>query len=873
MARKREQLEIEGRRLAVSNLDKVLYPGGRFRKGQVIDFYIRAADFLLPHLKDRPVTLKRFPDGVSGEHFYEKDAPSFTPEWVRTFPVPRRGGGPPIRYIVIDDLATLVWSADLANLEIHPFLHRTQDIQRPTHAVFDLDPGEGADVLTCARVALQLRDMLGDLGLQSLAKVSGSKGIQVYVPLNSEVAYDVVQPFAKAIAQLMHARSPDLVVADMSKALRTGKVLIDWSQNSDYKTTVGVYSLRAKNVVPFVSLPMTWEELAAALGAGDRDRLYFTPEKALRRMNDVGDLFEPVLTMRQELPAEVRKAVHARRTRRGRGSAGTERQLAAYNAKRDFRKTPEPSGAEPRSSRQGSRRRFVVQKHAASHLHYDFRLQMHGVLKSWSVPKGPPYKRDETRLAIATEDHPLDYIDFEGIIPKGQYGGGTVMVWDTGTYALIEGNYYKGFLHIHLDGRKLRGEWILRSDGDGRHWHLMRSGRSMKALTPAQDDASAVTGRSMQEIADAADATWQSNRGGEQAPAGVTERRPARATQRAARATRQRAAPATEPDLSGLPKARVAFVEPMLARLTARLPAGANWAYEIKLDGYRALGLRTARASRLLSRRGRSLEDRFGSIVAALDALPEATIVDGEVVVLDEQGHPSFAALQNVGNTGAPLHYYLFDLLAYRGRDLRGLPYSQRREILEAAVMPRVADPVRLSLSFLADAQQVLAMARKEGLEGIIAKRTDSLYEPGERSGAWLKHKTNQGQEMVIGGYMPGANGFDALLVGYYDGDRLMFAAKIRNGFVPALRRKIAQRFAALTIADCPFANLPEPANARRGEALTAEVMKKCRWLEPVLVARIDFTEWTRANHLRHARFVALRDDKEAREVVQEKVA
>jgi bifunctional non-homologous end joining protein LigD len=440
VARKVQQLSVAGRRISVSNLDKVLYPGKKFTKADVINYYVRVSKYLLPHLRNRPVTLKRFPDGVFGEFFYEKDAPVFTPKWVKTVSVPRRETpGADIRYIVINDLPTLVWLANLANLEIHPFLHRVPRIDRPNAVVFDCDPGEGANILHCGRVVLMLRDMLHELGLISYVKVSGSKGLQVYVPLNSAITYGETQPLAKALAELLAQREPKLVVAEMPKRLRTKKVFIDWSQNAGHKTTVGVYSLRAKTHRPYVSLPVQWEELHAAIKAKDAEALFFTPEQAIERVEKFGDLFKPLLKQVQKLPPELR---HYFQQHSAPTSARPE-ALEAYAAKRNFRKTAEPKPGAPRRSGQGSRRRFVVQKHAASHLHYDFRLEMHDVLKSWSVPKGPPFKKDERRLAMPTEDHPIAYLDFEGIIPKGQYGGGTVMVWDIGTYELIEGNYYK----------------------------------------------------------------------------------------------------------------------------------------------------------------------------------------------------------------------------------------------------------------------------------------------------------------------------------------------------------------------------------------------------------------------------------------------
>jgi bifunctional non-homologous end joining protein LigD len=371
--------------------------------------------------------------------------------------------------------------------------------------VFDLDPGQGADVLTCARVAFLLRDLLDDLGLQSFVKVSGSKGLQIYAPLNTDVTYELTQPFAKATAELLSQQHPELVVAEMAKALRKGKVFIDWSQNSDFKTTVGVYSLRAKSARPFVSLPIAWKELETAVEKADAGSLYFGIDAALDRVTKLGDLFKPILSLKQQLPSAVRKHL----------SAKTPRSLTSYAKKRDFGKTREPSPVSLRRSQQGSRRRFVIQKHAASHLHYDFRLEMDDVLKSWAVPKGPPYTEGDKRLAMPTEDHPLDYLDFEGIIPKGQYGGGTVMVWDIGTYELLSGNYYKGYVHVHLNGQKLKGEWSLvrgRKNGERDKWYLMKVGASMRAISKKRDDTSAISKQSMRQIANTADATWQSNR-------------------------------------------------------------------------------------------------------------------------------------------------------------------------------------------------------------------------------------------------------------------------------------------------------------------------------------------------------------------------
>ncbi|MBZ5582581.1 MAG: non-homologous end-joining DNA ligase [Acidobacteriia bacterium] len=302
-----QELEIEGRRVRVTNPAKVLFPTG-FTKGQAIDFYIRVSDYLLPHVAGRPVTLKRYPNGIRAKHFYEKNAPRYTPGWIRTFAVPRRAGGPEIHYVLLNDLASVVWAANLANIEIHPFLCRVPEIQRPSFVVFDLDPGEGADILTCAEVGFLLKRALERAGLESFAKTSGSKGMQIYAPLNTAVTYAETQPFARSLAESLERDHPELVVAAMAKAERQRKIFIDWSQNSDFKTTVAVYSMRAKSDAPYVSMPVAWGELRQALRKRDPGGLYFEPDAALRRLARKGDLFAPLLSLKQGLPGRARQA-------------------------------------------------------------------------------------------------------------------------------------------------------------------------------------------------------------------------------------------------------------------------------------------------------------------------------------------------------------------------------------------------------------------------------------------------------------------------------------------------------------------------------------------------------------------------------------
>jgi bifunctional non-homologous end joining protein LigD len=515
-----------------TNLGKVLFPKTSFTKGELIQYYVDVADFILPHLRDRPITLIRYVDGVEGKVFYEKNAPKFRPTWVKTFPVPRHNEGAAIDYILINDAHTLAWCANLAAIELHPFLHRVPKLDQPTHVVFDFDPGEGADLVTCARVAFLVKEILDGLGLEGFAKVSGSKGLQVYVPLNSKVTYAATGAFAKAVAELLQQKHPNLVVSKMAKVQRRGRVLIDWSQNSRSKTTVAVYSMRGKRREPLISMPVTWPELQRAIETRKTKPLFFTPAAALKRLKKIGDLFAPVRTLKQSLPQAFSTQ-----------PAPAESSLKRYGEKRDFSKTQEPppdarkvgTGGSPVRARRGARLsrtdpraarphlangksklagRFVIQKHAASHLHYDFRLEMDGTLKSWAVPKGVSTEPGVKRAAFAVEDHPIGYLKFEGTIPKGQYGGGTVMVWDLGSYEVLGGDYAGGDLKLVLHGKKLNGEWHIfkiRSDERGKDvWLIAKSGRPAKPISARQDDSSVLTRRSMARIAKDNDAQWKS---------------------------------------------------------------------------------------------------------------------------------------------------------------------------------------------------------------------------------------------------------------------------------------------------------------------------------------------------------------------------
>jgi bifunctional non-homologous end joining protein LigD len=404
--------------------DRVFFPAAGFMKSDAIAWYEGVADVLLPHLRNVPVSFKRYPDTVNGESFWEKDAPSFTPKWVKTVAVPRRGGEGDIHYIVISDRKTLRWIADVGGIEIHPFLHRARKLEHATSVVFDLDPGEGATIVECCEVALDLRRALASLRLESFAKVSGSKGLQVYVPLNGTASHDTTESFARFIADELARAKPRLIVSKMAKNLRAGRVFIDWSQNADYKTMVAVYSLRARREVPYVSMPVRWEEVEKA------KNLDFTPEQALRRVQKIGDLFAPVLKLRQKLLPSVREA---------RGLTPGSRAKAR-------------SPHLPKPDSQSGRRLFVMPPGGD-----EIWLEMRGKFKRWILR--PDREGGRRLIAVPAGEFKID----------DAYYRGEADVRDSGAYEVIDGSYQRNRFDLFFSGKTLEGEWVLEKLGDERH--------------------------------------------------------------------------------------------------------------------------------------------------------------------------------------------------------------------------------------------------------------------------------------------------------------------------------------------------------------------------------------------------------------------
>jgi DNA ligase D-like protein (predicted ligase) len=318
-------------------------------------------------------------------------------------------------------------------------------------------------------------------------------------------------------------------------------------------------------------------------------------------------------------------------------------------------------------------------------------------------------------------------------------------------------------------------------------------------------------------------------------------------------------------------RTKAGFIEPMLLLRTDCLPDDpARWAYQVKFDGYRAVAFKVGGKIHLRSRNDKDFNARYPAVVRGLAKLPSDTVIDGELIALGDDGRPSFNALQNYDSASTPILYFIFDVMVFEGRDVKTETLDSRRKLLEQRIVPKLTEPVRYVGTLDASLRDLVHSVKAQGLEGLVAKRRDSRYESGLRSGAWMKMRVNQGQEFVIGGYTVGTKTFDALIFGYYEGDRLIYAARTRNGFTPAVREQLSKKFRPLEIAECPFANLPEAKSGRWGQGLTKAKMADCRWLRPVLVGQFEFLEWTGDHHLRHTGFIGLREDKAARDVRRE---
>nr|WP_166848936.1 ATP-dependent DNA ligase [Isoptericola sp. BMS4] len=858
MARSRSSppqiVDVDGRRLQLTNLDKVLYPATGTTKGEVLHYLAQVAHALLPHAAHRPATRKRWPDGVAGQSFFQKNLDASTPSWVPRHTIAHKHSTND--YVLVNDLATLTWLGQTATLEIHVpqwRFGRTGTPLPPDRLVLDLDPGPGAGLPECAEVARLARDVLVGMGLDPLPVTSGSKGIHLYAPLtrpHDDLTSEAVTAVAKELARHLESEHPDLVVSDMKRSLRAGKVLVDWSQNNGNKTTITPYSLRGRDH-PTVAAPRTWAEL------DDPGLRHLDHTEVLERLERDGDLLAPLLAGHLDRlePTPERLATFERAP----GRTPSDR-LETYRAKRDPERTPEPFGPGSPAGDDDAPT-FVIQEHHARRLHWDFRLEHEGVLVSWALPKGEPDDPAQNHLAVQTEDHPLEYGSFEGTIPAGEYGGGEVTIWDAGTYDLEKWrDGAEVIVTLHSERRGSRRLALIHTGGRG---------------------------------AGGGESSWLIHRtkaqpGDDEHPAPETT--PAPDTPSSAR--RAPSAPAARATAGGR---RRDDPRPMLATTAApgelaRLDPDA-WAFEVKWDGFRALAEVTTDGDggtprvRLTSRSGQDLTPTFPELAALgemVDAADLPLVLDGEVVALDAQGRPEFRRLQQRANLTRPrdvenarrrvgVDLVLFDVLRVAGDDVTDRPYTERRETLGRTVAAR--RPVHVPPAIEGDLGTALEASRRLRLEGVVAKRRDAPYRAGRRSRDWLKVKHARTQEVVVVGWRPlhaGTGREDArvagsLLLAVPDGDgTLRYVGKVGTGFREAERRDVV---AALTPVDsAPLDGVP------RSEAVHA------RWTAPDRVAEVSYGDWTAdagddgtdEPRLRHAVWRGWRADKSPADVVVE---
>ncbi|WP_022869906.1 ATP-dependent DNA ligase [Yaniella halotolerans] len=821
MASNEQRVSVDGHRLTLTNLDKVYYPETGTTKGEVLDYYARIAPYLIPHAQDRIATRKRWVNGVGtpedpGQVFFEKDLPDHAPSWIATRSIKHSTGRK--RYPLIQDQATLTYLAQLASLELHIPQWRvspgtsdpgtiTSDDRYPDRMVFDLDPGEGRGLADCVEVTHLVRELLNGMGLDVYPLTSGAKGIHLYAPLDGSATSQEVSAVAHELARSLAADQPKLIVSAMKKTLRKNKVFIDWSQNAAAKTTVAPYSLRGR-FTPTVATPRTWEELDEPSSV-EHLRL----EEVLERVEDLGDLLEPLA-----------KTAGTSET----ASAATPRdRLEVYRSKRDSERTSEPIPHSHGTS--GDELTFVIQEHHAQALHWDFRLEYEGILASWAVPKGPPTDPKKNHLAVQTEDHPMEYATFEGTIPKGEYGGGEVTIWDWGTYELEEwqeGKKVVATLHGQEDGglggtRKFS---LFNTGGSGpnddphKNWmiHLMQDSPQTTTKTTDDSDDKATSDKPAPQTADPVD------------------------------------------------------LKPMLASIgkTATVARDeSDWAFEMKWDGIRAIATveaatkDSAGAVTLTSRNGKDMTTTYPELTELAQCVDVDCVVDGEIVALSPSSRPDFGRLQQrMGLTKTreiereqsknPVYLMVFDLLDVDGESLLRTPYEQRRKRLIETVSE--GNHIYVPEAFEGTLDEAMDSSKELDLEGVMAKQRQSVYQPGKRTRTWLKLKHASTREALIVGWRTGtgerSDTFGSLLLAAHGDDGLVYLGRVGTGFNQQQLQSLRSKLDGLSRKTPPV-------------EVPSEDRHDAHWVTPSLVGEVTFGGITEAGRLRHPVWRGLRQD------------
>lgn len=824
MAGHEQKVTVEGHRLTLSNLDKVLYPETGTTKGEILDYCARIAPHLIRHARDRIATRKRWVDGVGtpdapGDVFFEKNLPDSAPSWIRTRAIRHSTGTK--RYPLVNDLATLTYLAQMAALEIHVPQWSVSagakdpgtidsETRFPDRMVFDLDPGPGRGLADCIEVAQLVRELLEGMGLEVYPVTSGSKGAHLYAPLDGSVGSQHVSDVAHELARSLEADHSDLIVSAMKKTLRENKVLIDWSQNSASKTTVAPYSLRGR-FTPMVAAPRRWDEFDDPAAV---EQVRF--EEVLDRVDDLGDLLEPLAEAVGGTASAPEPGAGSESQADPRSDEDPEAErdrLEVYRSKRDAKRTSEPVPAKQGTS--GDELTFVIQEHHARSLHWDFRLEHDGVLVSWALPKGPPTDPGKNHLAVQTEDHPLEYGSFEGTIPKGEYGAGDVEIWDAGTIEVEKWQEGKEIIAV-LHGREDGGL------GGVRRFALFNTGDHGPNKEPEKN--------------------WMIH---------LMEDAP-----------KKEALPA---DLS-----------PMLASIgdigSLRREAE-DWAFEMKWDGIRALarvepgGKERTGSIELTSRNGHDMTNTYPELDELTDCVDVDCILDGEIVALGQGSRPDFGRLQRrMGLTRerdveqerrrTPVYLMLFDVLHADGTSLLRAPYTERRERLFELVTE--SEHIHVPEAFEGSVDAAFESSRKLRLEGVLAKRTDSVYLPGKRTRTWTKLKHASTRDVIIVGWRTGegerSSSFASLLVAAHDDEGLHYLGRVGTGFDEAALRTLRSSL---------------DRRSRKTPALTvpADESRDAHWVRPDLVGEVRFSGLTEAGRLRHPVWRGLRSDIDAEDV------
>ncbi|MGF3055557.1 ATP-dependent DNA ligase [Microbacterium sp. YY-01] len=822
MAKQEQSVRAGGRSIRVSNLDKVLYPQTGTTKADVIGYYSAIAPTMLPHCRDRAATRKRWPNGVGdegqGSFFFQKDIGDSAPEWVSTAEIEHKDHVN--TYPLVNDEATLVWLAQLAALEIHVPQWRFDDAGRPQHPdrlVFDLDPGEGVTLRDCAQVAFMVRDILADMGLTTVPVTSGSKGIHLYAALDGTQSSQQSSAVAHELARALEADHPDLVTSSMKRDVRGGRVFIDWSQNNAAKTTVAPYSLRGR-ATPTVATPRTWRELASPHVR--HLEFHEVLDRVARRGDPLTELYHD------------------------KNAPDAADRLSTYRSKRRADRTPEPvpqPGARDDDAEDDPARApiFVIQRHDARRLHWDFRLEHEGVLVSWALPKGVPTDTKVNHLAVPTEDHPMSYRHFEGSIPKGEYGGGEVRIWDSGTYKLEK--WRDDEVIATLTGQPDGGL------GGTRRFALFRAGEQ--------------NGKPR----------WMIHLMAEQQPAHG----------------KQPQANAQMPDTTHSAPPRPRSVSaPFTPMLTVRAPLSRlhhldadEWAFEMKWDGIRAIVSLDGERCTVRTRSGADVTDTYPELAAVPSVVAaDQAVLDGEIVALDAGGAPSFSRLQHrFGVTdraaidgarqAAPVSFLAFDVLSINGRDCRALSYTQRRELLAQLIEPRRGVPVAVPDAAEGSATDAIETSRELRLEGVVAKRRASTYLSGERSAEWLKFPLINTDEVVIAGWRDSEadpRGFASLLLAQWVDGAWCYRGRVGTGFSADERRTLRTRLESLH-PDAAHSTAPDAAL----HGVPADIRRDAHWVRLELIGEVTSKGLTDGGHFRQPVWRGLRPDKTLDDMVR----